>query len=184
MLYFSSTRVARKILLQQNQRNTKIVVTFITIVLHFNAVTYQWRILLRRSGPAEGYILRSCTVPLDLTPGSVYATVKSMNILFCCRSHVRCSTFPSHNHFSPAPRWWLLCGKVRRLRGAETADRWHPLQGLLTTTSVKTASVMESPAHRTAKSKTILNKTVGTVNFMLDCVCYHFTQLPEVEIGA
>jgi len=82
--------------------HTKTVDTFITLVLHFKALTYQWRILLWRSGPAEGYTMRPCTVPPDLTPGAVFAAVKSMNILFCCRGHVHCSTLPrltiSHQH--------------------------------------------------------------------------------------
>jgi len=34
----------------------------------------QWRILVRSSCPAEGYRMRHCIVPLDLTAGSGFAT--------------------------------------------------------------------------------------------------------------
>jgi len=33
-----------------------------------NSCLWQWRILIRRSGLAEGYTMRHCTVPLVLTP--------------------------------------------------------------------------------------------------------------------
>lgn len=123
---FKSNNGTKKILLQQNERNTKIISTFITIVLYFNALNYQWRILLRRSGLAEGYTMRPYTVPLDRTAGSVFATLKSMNFFFSfvigvlyAEGHLHRLAI-SHRHVGDdSNAMW----EVRRLQGAQTADK-------------------------------------------------------------
>lgn len=46
--------------------------------------TKQWRILIRSSGKAEGYTMRHCTVPIDLTSGRGFATATYFVYLNLC----------------------------------------------------------------------------------------------------
>jgi len=53
----------------------------------------QWRNLIRRSGIAEGYTIRHCTVPLDLPCVSGFATDSSGKSFMCpSEKHRRCTS--------------------------------------------------------------------------------------------
>ena len=165
------TTVERKTLLQKNKRNTEILITFITFVLlYFNGLNYQWRIQLRRSGLAEGYTMRPCTVLSDLTSPDQYSpllklwTFSFVTGVLQAKGHFHRLSV-SHQHLGDdSTAMW----EGRRIQSAQTADKRHPLQGLVTATSV--TMLLESSAQRTAESKRILNKTVGSCTFYVTVV--------------